>query len=540
MRPFAALHARAAALPIGRQLGLSFALLLLLTAALGGYSVFSLVQLQQASQQMASKGLPSVQHLEAARSAMVDTRELEMKHAHAADASYMAEYEDKLTAAQAVLAKNVQGYTALVQRDDEKKLLAAFHAKWKEYLAAQGKVLAHSRKGQAQDARDIGDGASKMAFDEGLTAIGQLLAFNFQASEEAAIHASAVYERGRLTALALVVASLVIGSLLAFAITRGLLRRLGGEPRLAAEVARAVANGDLTTPIQLAAVDGDSLMARLKDMQSGLARVVTTVRESSETLANASQEIAQGNNDLSGRTEQQASALQETAASMEQLGSTVTQNANNARQADQLARQASTVAGRGGAVVARVVETMREIHASSRRIGDITGVIDSIAFQTNILALNAAVEAARAGDQGRGFAVVAAEVRNLAQRSAESAKQINKLIADRVRSVEQGTSLADEAGKTMDEVTQAIEDVARIMSQISAATSEQSQGVRQVGEAVSQMDQSTQQNAALVEQSAAAADSLRRQAQKLVEAVSVFRLLHGQSQQGHSLTHQPA
>jgi methyl-accepting chemotaxis protein len=363
-----------------------------------------------------------------------------------------------------------------------------------------------------------------MAMVDLVGSLEQLQAFNFRVSDESALTARAVFERGRAIAIGCVAAALLIGAALAFAITRGLLRSLGGEPGVAAEVARAVANGDLTTPIHLRRNDTESLMARLKEMQTGLARVVSTVRESSHTLANASDEIAQGNIDLSGRTEQQASTLQETAASMEELGSTVSQNADNAMKADGLARQASDVAGRGAQVVSRVVQTMKEINTSSRRIADITGVIDSIAFQTNILALNAAVEAARAGDQGRGFAVVATEVRSLAQRSAESAKQISKLIAESLGRVEQGTTLVDEAGTTMNEVTRSIREVAQLMNQISTASTEQSSGVRQVGEAVTQMDQTTQQNAALVEQSAAAADGLRSQARKLVEAVSVFRL----------------
>jgi methyl-accepting chemotaxis protein-1 (serine sensor receptor) len=241
-------------------------------------------------------------------------------------------------------------------------------------------------------------------------------------------------------------------------------------------------------------------------------------------VASASSQIATGNSDLSMRTEQQASALQETAASMEQLGTAVRHNADNASQANQLARGASEVAQRGGDVVGEVVETMRGINESSRRIGDIIGVIDGIAFQTNILALNAAVEAARAGEQGRGFAVVAGEVRNLAQRSAEAAREIKQLIAASVERVERGTAQVDRAGATMKEIVGAVGRVTDIMGEISSASAQQSAGVAQVGNAVGQMDTATQQNAALVEQSAAAAESLRGQARELVEAVAVFRL----------------
>jgi len=262
----------------------------------------------------------------------------------------------------------------------------------------------------------------------------------------------------------------------------------------------------------------------LGEMQDALMRVVSTVRQNAESVATASAQIAQGNADLSQRTEEQASTLQQTAASMEELGSTVKLNADNAKQANQLAHGASDIAVKGGEVVSQVVATMAEINSSSKRIADIIGVIDGIAFQTNILALNAAVEAARAGEQGRGFAVVAGEVRNLAQRSAEAAKEIKALITASVERVDQGSALVDRAGTTMTEVVNSIRRVTDIMGEISAASSEQSSGVSQVGDAVVQMDQATQQNAALVEESAAAAESLRSQALQMVQVVAVFRL----------------
>jgi methyl-accepting chemotaxis protein len=318
--------------------------------------------------------------------------------------------------------------------------------------------------------------------------------------------------------------NLVVALALATFITRSLSRALGAEPGQAAAVARQVAGGDLSAAIQVRSGDAASLMAQLKLMQESLVRVVADVRRHAEGVAIASAEIAQGNNDLSARTEQQASSLQQTAASMQQLSSTVRQNADSARKGNQLALNASEVASKGGLVVGEVVATMRSIHEASQRISDIIGVIDGIAFQTNILALNAAVEAARAGEQGRGFAVVAAEVRSLAQRSAEAAKEIKSLIADNVQRVEQGTSQADQAGATMSGVVTAIQRVTDLMGEISEASSQQSAGVSQVGQAISQMDQATQQNAALVEQSAAAAESLRAQAQQLVQSVAVFKL----------------
>jgi methyl-accepting chemotaxis protein len=268
------------------------------------------------------------------------------------------------------------------------------------------------------------------------------------------------------------------------------------------------------------------MLAAMSRMQSSFSAIVRGVQANAEQVATASAQIAQGNNDLSGRTEQQASALEETAASMEELSATVRQNADNAKQANQLAQSASTVAVLGGDVVAQVVDTMKGINESSKKIADIISVIDGIAFQTNILALNAAVEAARAGEQGRGFAVVASEVRSLAGRSADAAKEIKSLIITSVERVEHGTTLVDKAGATMSEVVSSIKRVTDIMGEIRAASVEQSSGVAQVGEAVTQMDHATQQNAALVEESAAAAESLKGQAQQLVQAVAVFKLPH--------------
>jgi methyl-accepting chemotaxis protein len=325
----------------------------------------------------------------------------------------------------------------------------------------------------------------------------------------------------RIELVALVIAIAV--GLLAFAwyIASVLQRRMA----LSRQVAERVRDGNLTVAVRDDASDEFSpLLASLRDMQDALIKVVSHVRSNAEGVASASAQIAQGNQDLSSRTEKQASALEETAASMEELASTVKQNADNARQGNQLAQSASSVAVQGGVVVSQVVETMQGISASSKKIADIISVIDGIAFQTNILALNAAVEAARAGEQGRGFAVVAGEVRNLAGRSAEAAKEIKALISESVGRVDAGTTLVNQAGTTMQSVVDSIRRVTDIMSEISAASTEQSQGVSQIGEAVQEMDQVTQQNAALVEEMAAAASSLNTQAQDLVGAVAVFRL----------------
>jgi methyl-accepting chemotaxis protein len=340
-----------------------------------------------------------------------------------------------------------------------------------------------------------------------------------RAEYEAAL---ARYHAIRTLAIGSILAGVCLAVVFGFFLIRGMSRALNH----AVEVADAVAAGDLSTTIHAEGRDEVAMLLRsMAGMKDKLGGVVSSVRQNADSVATASTQIARGNLDLSQRTEEQASALEETAASMEQLGSTVRQNADNARQANQLAQGASAVAIKGGEVVGKVVATMEGINDSSRKIADIIGVIDGIAFQTNILALNAAVEAARAGEHGRGFAVVASAVRSLAQRSAEAAREIKSLITASVERVEQGTSLVDQAGATMTEVVSSIKRVTDLMGEISAATLEQSTGVTQVGEAVSQMDQVTQQNATLVEESAAAAESLKQQAHQLVQAVSVFKLV---------------
>jgi len=324
--------------------------------------------------------------------------------------------------------------------------------------------------------------------------------------------------------LAILVTSLGAGIAVAAMIIRALLTKLGGEPDYAAEITRRIASGDLTMKITTKDGDKSSLLFSMKTMQESLAKTVQDIKGAVESVTTGSHQISTGNLDLSSRTEQQASSLEETASSMEELTSTVKQNADNARQANQLAASASDVAVKGGTVVSQVVDTMGSINESSRKIVDIIGVIDGIAFQTNILALNAAVEAARAGEQGRGFAVVASEVRNLAQRSAAAAKEIKTLIGDSVEKVDAGAKLVDQAGTTMDEIVESVKRVTDIMGEITAASQEQTSGIEQINQAITQMDDVTQQNAALVEEAAAATASLQDQASNLSHLVSAFKV----------------
>jgi methyl-accepting chemotaxis protein len=419
-------------------------------------------------------------------------------------------------------------------RERATKLLAALPA-GEERSLVERFVAAHATMGQgyrkafeAFEAADhdpvVGDNAVRgmdRAPAKLLDEAGDKLA---AAGTAAGARADAASRRATVVSLVLMLvvcaASLVGAVLFGNTITRPI-----GQ---AVQAAQAVAAGDLSRQIDARGNDEVALLlAAMKDMQASLVRLVGDVRCNAETVATAGAQIAQGNAELSQRTEEQSSALQQTAATMEQLGTTVRHNADNAQQANRLARAASGVAIQGGEVVGQVVETMKGISESSHRIADIIGTVDGIAFQTNILALNAAVEAARAGEQGRGFAVVAAEVRSLAQRSAEAAKQIKSLIGASVERVEHGTAQVDQAGRTMGEVVASIRRVTDIVGEISAASAQQSSGVSQVCDAVGQMDQVTQQNAALVEESAAAAQSLKMQAGALVQVVSVFRLAQG-------------
>jgi methyl-accepting chemotaxis protein len=405
-----------------------------------------------------------------------------------------------------------------------RELVDAMKAARAKFYADRDEVVRLVKAGQYDDAAHtllVTMRPSQRAFFGSIGEITKLQSAIMTAEGQAA------REDGRnaiVVTLILAAFALVAASAMAVAITRGLVRQLGAEPGEVVAIASAIADGNLAVSVHTRDGDSTSILAAMQRMRARLSDVVGQVRLSSDAIATGSVEIASGNADLSQRTEAQASSLQQTAASMEQLTGSVRANADTAGVANQLACDASAAASRGGVAVNRVVETMNDIAASSRKIGDIIGVIDGIAFQTNILALNAAVEAARAGEQGRGFAVVASEVRSLAQRSAAAAKEIKSLIGASVEKVDIGARQVDAAGASMNDIVTQVQRVGQLIGEISGATVQQSGGIGQIGDAVGALDRTTQQNAALVEQSAAAAESLSQQAGKLVEAVSVFTL----------------
>ena len=449
------------------------------------------------------------------------TRLLELRHVNNDEPAYIAQVEAQFEQLQKHLVEAKKLYEPLIVTNQERELYTQFLRERERYVEANKQLFEVSRRGDKEQAKQLLGAESLKLYNASSETLQKLIHYNSQVAKDETQASERVYERA-VSMLIIVAAIAVLVAVIAGIL---LVRSIRAPLLQAVQAADRVANGDLSGAIHVERQDETGqLLNALERMQNSLVQTVRSVRQNAEGVASASSQIASGNADLSSRTEEQASALEETAASMEQLGSTVRQNADNARAANQMAVNASQVAAQGGAVVAEVVETMKGINNSSHQIADIISVIDSIAFQTNILALNAAVEAARAGEQGRGFAVVAGEVRTLAQRSAEAAKEIKGLITTSVQRVEQGTQLVDKAGTTMADIVSAIRRVTDLMAEISAASQEQSQGVAQVGEAVTQMDQTTQQNAALVEESAAAAGSLRKQAQDLVQAVAVFQL----------------
>ena len=508
-------------LKISARLAAAFAIMVMLLIALGSVSLLQSASQRTELKEVIEVRIPVTKAL-GMLSDRVNVQAIQFRNLALFSADTVTKSAlDQVAAARTNAAEQYKTLDSLITSTQGKEVLARMQGLRVEFVKLGDQYLGLVQQGNKDEATKFLEdrlAPTQLAYQ---AAIREQVEFQAQRTTSAGQRADAAASalvRNVLIAGAVAIAMAIF---LAISIIRSITRPLAQ----AVELADKVAGGDLSGQIVVSSKDETGhLLSALQRMQQSLVNTVRSVRSNAEGVASASSQIASGNNDLSARTEQQASALEETAASMEELGSTVKQNADNARAANQLAMSASTVAVQGGDVVSEVVETMKGINESSKKIADIISVIDGIAFQTNILALNAAVEAARAGDQGRGFAVVAGEVRSLAGRSAEAAKEIKALISASVERVEQGTALVDKAGATMTEVVTAIRRVTDIMGEISAASSEQSAGVGQVGEAVMQMDQATQQNAALVEEMAAAASALNAQAGELVNAVAVFKL----------------
>jgi len=513
-------------LKIGARLGLAFSIVLLLTLGLTAIGALRLQQVVSAGADMdiaIKKARLADQWLADSR---VNRTMIEVR-LRAIDAADLQAITQKMKANSAEIGRIQKELESLVVLPAGKALLAEIGERRKAYVAVRDEVFALQDSGKADHAQVQRLAEEKMvplltAYDDAVVRLSQRQTRMY---DEAGDHVEALAANGRLLLAGFGLLAVLLGGALAWWLTRSITVPL----RQAVVLANAVAQGDLSTRVEVQSNDeAGELMAALNTMNDRLNALVTQVRSGADSISTAAGEVASGNLDLSSRTEQQAGSLEESASALEELTGTVAQNADNARRGSELATSASSVAARGGAVVEQVVATMGEIDEASKKIVDIISVIDGIAFQTNILALNAAVEAARAGEQGRGFAVVAGEVRTLAQRSATAAREIKQLIDASVAKVGNGTRLVGEAGATMQDVVASVRRVSDIMSEISAASREQSTGIEQVNGAIAEMDQVTQQNAALVEEAAAATESMQEQAQNLAQAVSVFKLDGGQ------------
>ena len=506
---------------IGVRLGLGFAVILLFSMVITGISVWRLHDVAVATRTMMELPLAKERYISDWYAKIDSGVRRTTAIARSSDTTLGAYFAEEAKQSSVVSGELQKKIEALISSPEEKELFRLVSEQRKVYLDSRAQVSKLKADGQEAEAAQAFQGIFVPGSTKYLKVVNDMLQHQRASIDATAREIDAVAKTSRNLLLTLAVLALSFGVVCAWLLTTGIVRPL----RTAVEIARKVADGDLTAQIDASAKDetGQLLLA-LKDMNTSLLNIVSEVRSGTDSIATSSTQIAAGNQDLSSRTEEQAGSLEETASSMEELTSTVKQNADNARQANQLAASAAQVAVKGGEVVAQVVGTMESINSSSNKIVDIISVIDGIAFQTNILALNAAVEAARAGEQGRGFAVVASEVRNLAQRSASAAKEIKTLIGASVEQVNAGSMLVAQAGSTMNDIVDSVQRVSDIITEITAASSEQSVGIDEINRAIGQMDAVTQQNAALVEESAAAAESMQHQAHSLAQVVSVFKL----------------
>ena len=516
-------------LKVATRLAWGFGLLVLLLIGMAGMAARQTQAIYQSLDYYTVNTTPSLEAVKTWQDHLDRIRTLQAKHIMANTDAEMTAIEATIQKSADQLRRAVLDYEKLLSNEEDKRL-------WQDVIASTGAAvtgwdrlkavsrLTPNNPAKAEEARQVFIGESETQFVAASNAIDKEWAFNAALAQQIAAEGKATFHNALALIATACVLAVALGVGAAVVIARSITRQLGGEPEEVVQVAAAIASGDLGALVNRRADDQRSLVAAIDTMREKLADVVGQVRERSDSIATGSAQIASGNADLSQRTEEQASNLQQTVATMEQLTSTVMSNAQAARQANDVVNDASTAAAKGGQTVGQVVSTMNDIAASSKKIVEIIGVIDGIAFQTNILALNAAVEAARAGEDGRGFAVVAGEVRSLAQRSANAAKEIKTLIVDSVAKVETGAQQVTDAGASMDDIVARVGRVSQLIGEISLATDEQSRGIGQVGDAVGQLDQVTQQNSALVEESAAAADSLKQQAARLAQLVGAFRL----------------
>ncbi|WP_082926407.1 methyl-accepting chemotaxis protein [Cupriavidus sp. D384] len=502
----------------------AFAVVLAMTCGMGGFALFELARVGDATRDIKDNWMPSVRHSLEMKSQLNAYRTSELQHVLSASEEEFRRYEALMGKQLDAFRDAEKIFASLLSTEAERLTYREMMALMTQYLAVHDKLLALSRSGDRQGAVTMLRGESFQVRSQLEASIDKAVQQNVTGSEASGTHVEQVFASARNLMIGALLTMAVLVVALALVLARGLVRQLGGEPAYAAQVAGEVAAGNLALEVVLKPGDTSSMLHAMNRMRLTLADIVHHIKASSEAVAAASGQVAQGNVDLSQRTEEQASALEQTAASIEELAVTVRQNADNAGHADKLAQSASSLAEKGGQVVGDVVSTMGDISSSSGRIVDIISVIEGIAFQTNILALNAAVEAARAGEQGRGFAVVAGEVRSLAQRSASAAREIKELIEGSVSKVQEGSALVDSAGQTMHEIVEAVRQVSQLVADISAASTEQTSGIEQVNAAVTQIDDVTQQNAALVEEAAAAATALDEQSRNLLSSVAVFRL----------------
>jgi methyl-accepting chemotaxis protein len=512
-------------LRISAKLAFTFFLLLALTCVLGVFALIQIQKVNQSTTDISQNWLPSIQNVLEMEVEIGHMRANQLLRLTSSDAQDAARFGKAFSEAVTLFEEKAKAYEALVTSPEEKAQYDRLKQAFAQYKAVQEKVIQSNASGQEQEALKLMRGDGARYYGEVAVAADKLVAINKEGGKHATLSADKVYSSSLWLIVGILAACIVLGIVLA----TWLARIVATPLRQAVHVASCVAQGDLTVQIEAQSKDETGqLMASLKAMNAGLQRVVSQVRNGTETISTAADQIATGNTDLSHRTEEQAGSLEQTASAMEELTATVKQNADNAREASRLAASASQVAAEGGSVVNQVVETMGSINDSSQKVVDIISVIDGIAFQTNILALNAAVEAARAGEQGRGFAVVASEVRSLAQRSSTAAKEIKALIGNSVEKVETGTRLVAQAGATMSDIVASVRQVSNIVEEISSASQEQSTGIASVNDAIGRIDETTSQNAALVEQAAAAAQSLREQATHLTGVVGIFKLEPGQ------------